>query len=208
MENANDALENSIRAEAARIITESGEKEALEIKQLDEAYKDEMNNFQKQTQAKTDARLKQELSILENKAILERRKFKLQSTEKFINSIVDELMKGIRDNTLYRKFLIDSVRNIVKQIPAGVEVRLKPEDLYLKKEIMTAIGDVGRNQSVVVKGDPTILWGGCLVWDQAQKRIFNNTIERIYFRNSLLIRQKVMNILTEQSRDGQETVTK
>jgi flagellar biosynthesis/type III secretory pathway protein FliH len=208
MENANDALENSIRAEAARIITESGEKEALEIKQLDEACEDEMNNFQKQTQAKTDARLKQELSILENKAILERRKFKLQSTEKFINSIVDELMKGIRDNTLYRKFLIDSVRNIVKQIPAGVEVRLKPEDLCLEKEITTAIGDVGRNQSVVVKGDPNILWGGCLVWDQSQKRIFNNTIERIYFRKSLLIRQKVMKILTEQSRGGQETVAK
>jgi len=208
MENASDALENSIRAEAARIITESREKEALEIKQLDEAYKDEMNNFQKQTQAKTDARLKQELSILENKAILERRKFKLQSTEKFINSIVDELMKGIRDNTLYRKFLIDSVCNIVKQIPAGVEVRLKPEDLSLEKEIMTAIGAVGRNQSVVVKGETNILWGGCLVWDQSQKRIFNNTIERIYFRKSLLIRQKVMKILTEQSRGGQETVTK
>jgi vacuolar-type H+-ATPase subunit E/Vma4 len=208
MENAGDALENSIRAEAARIITESREKEALEIRQFDEAYKDEMDNFQKQTQAKTDARLKQELSILENKAILERRKLKLQSTEKFINSIVNELMKGIRDNTLYRKFLIGAVCNIVKQIPAGVEVRLKPEDLSLEKEIMTAIGAAGRNQSVVVKGDPNILWGGCLVWDQAQKRIFNNTIERIYFRKSLLIRQKVMKILTEQSRSGQETVTK
>jgi vacuolar-type H+-ATPase subunit E/Vma4 len=208
MENAGDALENSIRAEAARIITESREKEALEIRQLDETCKDEMDNFQKQTQAKTDTRLKQELSILENKAILERRKFKLQSTEKFVNSIVNELMKGIRDNTLYRKFLIGAVCNIVKQIPAGVEVRLKPEDLSLEKEIMTAIGAAGRNQSVVVKGDPNILWGGCLVWDQAQKRIFNNTIERIYFRKSLLIRQKVMKILTEQSRSGRETVTK
>ena len=102
-------LENSIREESARAIAAIKEKEALEIRQLDETYAAEIESFRKQTEAETEARLQQELSKLENRAILERRKLKLQSVEQFINRMVDEVVKGIRDNPHYKQFLLDAV---------------------------------------------------------------------------------------------------
>ena len=199
MESASDALENSIQEEAARMIAEIREKESLEIRQLDDAFAAEMDNFQKQTQAETDARLKQEVSRLENRASLERRKLALISVEKFIVRVVDDAVKDIRKNPLYRKYLIDEICGIVKKIPGKVEIRLKKEDLFLEEEIFAAVGATGRNNGVTIVEDPCIKWGGCLVVDKSQGRIFNNLIERIYFRKSLLIRQRVMEILTEDS---------
>jgi flagellar biosynthesis/type III secretory pathway protein FliH len=208
MENASEALENSIREEAARIIAGIREKESLEIRQLDDTFAAEIDNFQKQTQAETDARLKQELSRLENRASLERRKLALISVEKFIVRVVDDAVKEIRKNPLYRKFLIDAVCAIVKQIPGKVEIRLKKEDLFLEEEIFAAVGAAGRNNGLTIVEDPCIKWGGCLVVDKSQGRIFNNLIERIYFRKALLIRQKVMEILTESLTQGKEQIVK
>lgn len=197
-------LENSIRKESARTIAAIQEKEVLEIRQMDEVYAAELESFRKQTAAETETRLQQELSRLENRAILERKKLKLKSVEQFINLTVDEAVKGIGNNQRYKQFLLDAVCNVVKQIQAGVEVRLKREDLSLEKEILTAVGVNGGSQGVVVKEDPSIKWGGCLIFDEAENRIFNNTIERIYFRKSLLIRQNIMDFLLEHSRDDKK----
>ena len=206
MENAE--LENSIRAEAARMIAEIREKEALEIRRLEDAYKAEMDSFEKQIKAETDARISQELSRMENRASLEQRKIVLKSVERFISRIVNDVVKGIRDNPLYRIFMIDAVSGILKKIPDGAEIRLKKEDLLLEEEIFAAIGAVGKNSSVVIVEDPGIKWGGCLVFDKAQGRVFNNTLERIYFRKSLLIRQNVMKILADASQEKSQETSK
>lgn len=197
----NTTLENSIREEAARAIAVIKEKEADEIRKLNEDYALKINDFRKKSETETQTRIDQELSRLENRAILERRKLTLTSVEQFISRMVDEVMKEIRSNPLYGQFILNSIGSIVNQVPAGVEVRLNKDDLVLEKEILATTGAQSRSNSVIIKEDPKIKWGGCLVLDEAGGRIFNNTMERIYFRKSLLIRQKVMSLLTDHSRD-------
>ena len=193
------ALENSIREESAREIAAIREKEVLEIKKLDEAYAAEMESFRRQVEAETQARIRQELTKLENRGILERKKMRLRSIDRFIRDTVDEVVKGIRENPHYRKFLLDSVSGVVEKLPGGAEIRLRPEDISLGKDIFAEMAAAGKGRDIAVVGDPDIKWGGSLVVDNEGGRIFNNTLERIYFRKSLLIRQKVMNALMKNA---------
>jgi vacuolar-type H+-ATPase subunit E/Vma4 len=193
------ALESSIREECARSIAAIKEKEALEIRRMEETYLAEIDSFRKQAAAETEARLQQELSRLENRATLERRKFQLQSMEQFIKRTADEAMEEIKNDPRYRQFFLDAVLNAVAEISGSVEVRIHPADLAWEKEILAALTTAYRNKNIVINEDPTIRWGGCLVFDEAGDRIFNQTLERIYFRKSLLIRQRVMKILTDHS---------
>lgn len=199
-------LENQIKKESAQAIDAVRKKEELEIKKLEEAYSTDINASRKQTEVETDARIKQELSRLSNKAILDLRKFKLQSTENFINSKVNEVAKEIRDNPQYKQFLLEAIRDATGKTSADVEIHIKPEDRIWEKEILAAVETKNKNRNIIIKSDPEIHWGGCLVIDKEGGRIFNHTLERIYFRKSTLIRQKIMKILSEHFHEEKKSV--
>lgn len=199
-------LENQIREESARAIEAIREKEEHEIKQLDEAYAAEMNKFRKQTEAETEARIDQELSRLSNRAVLERRKFNLQTIESFIEKMVDEVAKEIRGNPQYKQFLLKAIRDTTGKTSSDVEIHIKSEDKAWEKEILAAVESADKNRNIVIKGDPGIHWGGFIIFDKNGGRIFNYTLERVYFRKSITIRQNILKILTKHFSDGKTSV--
>ncbi|MBN2568356.1 MAG: hypothetical protein JXB42_02880 [Deltaproteobacteria bacterium] len=192
-------LESSIREESKRAIRAIKEMEVSEIKKLDDACTAETENFRKKYEAEIDAKIEQELSRLENRGILERKKLKLHTIDNFINHIVDEAVKGMRNDQRYKKFLSDTVCDAVGQISTRAEVRLKKEDIVFSKEFMDSLKAASKNRDIGIKEDSTITWGGCIVHDDQGGRIFNNTIERIYFRKSFAIRQEIVRILKEKN---------
>lgn len=195
-------LESSIREESARLVAAIGEKEAAEIRRLDDSYLAGIESFTKQVGIDTEARLRQELVRIENRAGLERRKHKLVCVDSFINLVMDEVVSGLRLDPEYKRFLLNAVLDAARHIPAAVEVRLMAQDLVFETQIREIVKAAGLNRDMAIKEDPTIKLGGCLVFDVSGGRIFNHTIERVYFRKTLLIRREIMKILLDHSRDA------
>jgi vacuolar-type H+-ATPase subunit E/Vma4 len=193
------SLESSIRKESERAIRKIKETEVSEIKKLDETCAVEIEDFGKKFRAETDEKIRQELSRLKNRALLDRKKLKLRIIEEFINRIVIKAVKKIRNDQQYKKFLSDTIHAAVGQIQTGAEVYLQKEDIALGREIVNSVKAVGGTPDIIIKEDNTIPWGGCIVHDEQGGRIFNATIERIYFRKSLAIRREILRILKEKS---------
>ena len=191
----NISLENTIRHEAEQQICNLRQRESDEIRGLDDAYVAELDDFRNRMRAQTDARIRLEVSKAKERSILYLKKLKLKSLEAFITRTVEESMKRIRDNPKYKKFLLDAIGDALGDIPAGAEIRLKSEDLAFEKEFREALKAGGGGNDVVFREDGSIKWGGCIIIDVPNGRIFDSTIERIYFRKSSVIRREVMSIL-------------
>ncbi len=188
------SLESAIRDRAEDAISEIARKEAAQIKKLNDAYAAELDDFRKEMKARTDARIAQESSRVQNRASLELRKLKLKHVEEFITRTVEEVVNGIRDNTRYKSFLLDAVSDAVRRIPTGAEVRLKVGDLIFETELREAIAKAGGKDVAIIQ-DETIKWGGCIIVDVTGGRVFDSTIERVCYRKAPVIRREVMALL-------------
>lgn len=191
-------LETSIREESERTIRAIREHEAAEIRKLDEACTLEIEGYRGRTEAEIQARIDQELKRIASRGILERRKLRLSTIEEFITRTVKEAVDGMRSDPLYKEFLLQSICAAAGEIRSGAEVHLMEQDRVFEGEIMAALKAAGSHQDIVIKDDTTIQWGGCIVRDNAGGRIFNGTIERIYYRKSAMIRREVLRILKDK----------
>ena len=187
-------MEESIRRESEEAVRAIREKEAAEIGELDAVCAAGIEDFRKKTEAETRARIEHERSRLESKGLLERRKLKLRGLEDFIGRMVEEAVGVMRDDARYKAFLLDRVRDAAGEIETGMEVLLGKEDLVLEQEIVAAAKESGR-EDAIVREDPAIRWGGCVIRDESAGRILNSAIERIHYRRSATIRREVTKIL-------------
>lgn len=191
-------LENSIWEESRSAIQAIRNKEAARKLEFDAACDAEIAAFKDKIEEQTRTRIQQEVFKLKNRGIVERRKHRLHVVEEYITGIVEEAVKGIRHDVRYKDFLVDAIREALEKIQDSAEVGIKKEDLVFREEILAVVKDEGKGLDVAISNNDTIVWGGCIVNDTKGGRIFNATIERIYFRESPTIRREVVQILKER----------
>lgn len=196
-------LEQAIQDESSRVIAAIREKETAEMKRLEEDYALQLERFKKQTEAATQARLDQELSKVQNRAALERKKLRLIGLERFIAQMVEDVAGKIRHHPRYKPFVLNTVGETLARISGDVEIRLTAQDLIWKDEILAAVADKISERHLTFVEDQQIRWGGCLIEDRQKRRVFNSTLERIYFRKATLIRREVMKRLADADRGQQ-----
>jgi vacuolar-type H+-ATPase subunit E/Vma4 len=190
------SLENAIRNEAERKIHAISLKETEEIKKLSDAFAADLEDFKRRMESQTDARIKQESEKIKNRASLDLRKLKLKSFEAFMERTVQEVTTGIRSHPRYKKFLLESIVDAVRHITAGIVIKLNKEDLVFTKEILDSVKDIAASNEVSIIEDHTIELGGSIVVDEIGNRIFDTTIERVYFRKSPAIRREAMGLFS------------
>ena len=191
-------LEISIREESQRAIRAVHDREASEIKALEDAHTEEMEEFMKKTEEETDGRIDQELSRLESISLLERKKESIRAVEGYITGVVDEVVSDIRKDPGYRLFLLDSVRKASELIKSPIEVHLGREDMVLDKEIRDGLQAGGGSREIIIREDGTIRWGGCIVVDFKGGRLIDSTLERVFFRKTPMIRGTVLRMLSDK----------
>ena len=188
-------LENTIREMAERGVEAIRGRQAESIRRMEAELAAEVEAFQTRTANATQARIEQALARLENRASLERKKHKLTQLESFMGSVVDEAMRSIRVSPQYVPFLVDAVREAVRNVAAGATVGLAKEDLGLVPQIKAAMKEAGLDREIRFEEDATIGLGGCLVRDMKGGRIFNATLDRIFYRKRAQIRRAVGQIV-------------
>jgi vacuolar-type H+-ATPase subunit E/Vma4 len=193
------SLENAIRNEAERKIHAISLKETEEINKLDDTFAADLRNFKRRMESQTDARVRQESEKIKNRASLDLRKLKLKNFEAFMDRTVQEVTTRIRSHPRYKQFLLESIVAAVRHITAGVDIKLNKEDLVFTKEILDRVKDIAASNEVSIIEDHTIELGGSIVVDKVGSRIFDTTIERVYFRKSQAIRRQAMGIFSNSA---------
>ncbi len=193
------SLENAIRNEAERKIHAISLKETEEINKLDDTFAADLRNFKRRMESQTDARIRQESEKIKNRASLDLRKLKLKNFEAFMDRTVQEVTTRIRSHPRYKQFLLESIVAAVRHITAGVDIKLNKEDLVFTKEILDRVKDIAASNEVSIIEDHTIELGGSIVVDKVGSRIFDTTIERVYFRKSQAIRRQAMGIFSNSA---------
>ena len=188
-------LEQSLREESLRAIREIHEKEAAEVSALEEECAREIDAFKKKTNEEMEMKIEQELSRLENRDSLERKKLALRAVKDFIDRVVGEAVSEMKGDSRYKTFLLNSIEDSLDYLPEAAEIHIRKEDMIFKKEIIKLLKQAEKNEHISVREDASLTWGGCIVKDEAGGHIFNGTVERIFFRKSPAIYREVMEIL-------------
>jgi len=197
-------LINSLRENSASKIDVIKQQSDCEIDELNERYVSDIEKLRKKMNDETSSKIDQELSKIRNRALIEKKKLRLQIIEDFIATMIEEAIGELRSTgkDRYKGFLLEAVDESLSQIKGGKAlVYISEEDMGLEginiKE--TIMQKTGHSPDISIAVDKGITQGGAIVVDKERGLHYNSTIERIVYRKYDEIRKEVFNILSERN---------
>ncbi|MFH0977483.1 MAG: V-type ATP synthase subunit E family protein [Spirochaetota bacterium] len=191
-------LINSLRENILRNIEKANSLADIEIKKIDAAFLDEIEQYRALQQKEYEEKIKYEESKMRNLLSTEIKKQKLEIIESFINSLISGASSSIRSDPRYVDFLKMCVVNAFKDIKGkSATVLISQEDLNFSDDIMKVINSSGYNLNIRISADNNVLMGGAMVIDDETEVVYNNTIERIIYRKSGEIRREIVRNLQD-----------
>ena len=196
-------LVDSVRENIQRKISEINSAAELEIERMDLEFRKEADAFRDALQKRCDERLEYEGGKIRNLAAIEMKKQKLDSIETFINTIINDAADSIKNDERYVEFLISCVISGIENVKGdSAEILVAGDDLVYSDNIMSRVGMKGFKIKVTISSDERIKIGGAMVVDNEAEVIYNNTVERIVYRNNEQIRRDIVRGLNESGKYG------
>jgi len=197
-------LINSLRESSAHKKAVIMQQADDEIRKLERSYISDIEELKKKINDETTSKIDQELSKIQNRAHIEKKKLQLRIIEDFIATMIEEAIRELRtsDKDRYKEFLLDSVDESLSQIKGGEAlVYISEEDMMLEgaNSKGTIMQKAGHSPDISIVVDKGITQGGAIVFDKERGLYYNSTIERIVYRKFNEIRKKVSNILSEKN---------
>jgi len=192
-------LIESIREESARRIGLLEQEVQAEIQRIDEECAGEIRSFREARESETDGEIERAVYIMKNRAVIEKRKLRLNAVEEFMRIMVKEAVSGFvqKDREGYVNFLkIEILAALAGREWGDVVIHLRPEDAGIESEILDAIerADI-RCGKIVFAVDNAATGGGAVVEDVSRGLSCNRSLDRIVARAYDEIRKEVAAIV-------------
>ncbi len=192
-------LIESIREESARRIGLLEQEAQAEIQRIDEECAGEIRSFREARESETDGEIERAVYIMKNRAVIEKRKLRLNAVEEFMRIMVKEAVSCFveKDREGYVNFLKKEITGALTEREWGnVVIHLRPEDAGIESEILNAIGRENIScEKIVFSVDNAAPGGGAVIEDVNQGLSCNRSLDRIVARAYDEIRKEVAAIV-------------
>lgn len=199
LRNDPSTLIESIRESVRRQLEEIEAQTDAEILNLENEINMEIEEFRSEQEKKYAVFSEREEGRGENVFSIKLKKQKLGIMESYISAIISVAGDAVRGDGGYSGFLARCVISAFGSIAGDAAVYLSPRDKEYVDLIMSEIRKSGFKHGVKIVEDAGIIYGGAMVADEASGVVFNNTVERIMFRNMDRIRRIIVRNINESA---------
>ena len=173
-----------------------------DIRRIEDAVRAEILQFISEQENESNRHIENEKSKILNRLFIEKKKQALHVMDSFMEKITGEAIDSLPFNAGYFDFLVRIILESFKDIKGpGVTVKVAERDLEYSDRISGSIRESGSLFKAEIEKDEHIKAGGAVIIDDESGVVFNNSVERIVYRKTDVIRKEIFTLLAEYGRE-------
>lgn len=191
-------LVDSVRENIMRRIDEVNSSTDMEINEIEKKLNAEIGEFREMQQLKHEEIIKYEGGKIRNLASTAIKKQRLDGIEAFILKVINNAAVSITKDPGYPEFLQSCVISGIENVKGrSATVIVSESDMVYSDAIIDKVSASGYRIKIKISADDRVRTGGAMVIDDDEEVIYNNSVERIFYRNKEEIRREVVRSLKE-----------